>query len=153
MKLGALPIICVLAGALLLLENYGYIPEVHRFWPLLILIVGTGFIFLFWERGRQDPALLGTGVYLVLFSIYAQINNFISWKTVATTWPLFIAFLGISFISIPVVSGRNRPALGIGVGLILLSLVFLIVFSVDYRLWPVSLIAFGFCIWLVRRIK
>lgn len=92
--------ICIIFGIGLLLENYGIVPGVHKAWPIFPLFVGLGLNMLFFKRKRSDSTVLGMGVFLTLFSLLAFFYNFTTWKYIIHTWPLFIGFVGVSFLAV-----------------------------------------------------
>jgi hypothetical protein len=147
----ALAVLSILSGVLLLLDAYGYLNGIYKLWPAFPLILGIGLFLLFFQKHRQEVALLGIGAYLVCASIFFFYLNFTSWAILADAWPLFIGFLGISFLA-PVVLGRKRRIFTpIALFLIFLCAVFILVISVDSKLWPISLILFGICLLLIGR--
>ena len=140
-----------LVGVLLLLGNYNVIPKLDRLWPVFPLFLGSGLGLLYFNRGRKDLVALGLGVFLVCFSILAFYYNFTSWAAISSTWPLFLGFAGISFLVVAYF-GNSRPIVFlIGIFLCFLCLVFILVFTVDLRLWPISLVLLGICIFIIRR--
>ncbi len=144
-----LAIFSIISGLLLLGENYGLLPAVHKLWPLASGALGIGFLLLY-RRKKLESLLVGIGTYLICFSILALICNFTSWLILKDTWPLFISFLGISMLCIFIFAKRHILYFSIGSSLIMLSLVFFFVFSVDPLLWPLSLILFGISIILLN---
>jgi hypothetical protein len=137
-----LAVVIIVAGAALSLENIGVISGVSRLWPGFILILGTGFCILFFERGKNDLALLWLGTALNLLGLFFFYLNYSSWKHMATLWPLFLGIAGVSFLVL-YGCGRARFFLFLATALIMLSAVFYLVFGVSLTLWPLSLVAFG----------
>ncbi len=144
-----LAIFSIISGLLLIGENYGILPPVHKLWPLASGALGAGFLLLYRKR-KLETLLIGIGTYLICFSALALICNFTSWGILKETWPLFIGFLGISLLSIFFFGRRHFLYFSIGSGLIMLSVVFFFVFTVDPLLWPLSLILFGLTILFVN---
>lgn len=140
---------CVISGLLLLGENYGALPAVHNLWPIASGTLGVGFLLLY-RRRKLESLLVGIGTYLICFSILALVCNFTSWRILKDTWPLFIAFLGISLLCIFLFANRHFLYLLLGSVLIMLALTFFFVFSVDPKLWPLSLILFGISVILLN---
>lgn len=149
-----LAIFSIISGLLLLGENYGLLPAVHNFWPFASGALGIGFLLLY-RKKKLESLLVGIGTYLICFSILALICNFTSWRILKDTWPLFISFLGISMLCIFLFAKKQFLYFSLGSSLIMLSLVFFFVFSVDPLLWPLSLILFGISVILLNyfRIK
>ena len=149
----ALGAFSILAGLLVLGENYGLIPAVHKvFWPIVTGALGYGFILLY-RQGRGDGVLVGTGTYILAFSVLAVALNFTSWGMLRWLWPLFVGFLGLSLLAVYIAVHRDVLYLAFGLGFISLCLVFFFVFSVDPWLWPISLVFFGLTILLVNILK
>jgi len=146
-----LAILCIISGSILLFESYGYFKGIYLFWPVFPLIMGIGFFLLFFRKNRQDSALLGIGAYLVLVSMLFFFLNFTSWSILANIWPLFIGFLGLSFLA-PIIWARERGVfIPIAFFLLFLCGAFLLVFTIDTRLWPISLVLLGICLLLIGK--
>lgn len=145
-----LAVLAICTGLILLLEGYGYLSGIYRLWPLFPFILGTGFIFLF-LRNRSDTTIVVVGTYLVCASILFFVLNFTTWALLADLWPLFIGFLGLSFLTAVIWGGKRGVFILISFFLILLCGVFLLVFTVDSRLWPITLVLFGACLLLIGR--
>lgn len=144
-----LAIFSIISGLLLLGENYGLLPAIHNLWPFASGTLGIGFLLLY-RKKKLESLLVGIGTYLICFSVLALICNFTSWRILKDTWPLFIAFLGISMLCIFFFAKRQFLYFSLASGLIMLSLVFFFVFSVDPMLWPLSLILFGISVILLN---
>lgn len=145
-----LSILFILTGVILLLESYGYADGIYRLWPIFPFILGTGFILLF-LRNRSDIALLIIGTFLACTSILFFIFNFTTWRALADFWPLFIGFLGLSLLAPVLWGGKRGIFIPLAFFLILLCGAFILVFTVDTRLWPVSLILSGICLLLIGK--
>lgn len=146
-----LAILCILSGCILLLESYGYLSGIYRIWPVFPLILGIGFCLLFFRKNRNDAALLGIGIYLVCVSVLFFFLNFTSWGVLTDIWPLFIGFLGFSFLA-PIIWAQKRGVfIPIAFFLLFLCGAFLLVFTVDIRLWPISLVLLGICLLLIGK--
>jgi hypothetical protein len=146
-----LAIISIICGALMLLNTYEYLHGVWKLWPVFPLIVGAGLCLLYFKKQRFEIVLLGIGTYFICISFFFLFLNYTSWNILTDAWPLFIGFLGLSFLA-PVVFGKKRGIfIFIALFLIFLSLVFILAFSADSKLWPVSLVLFGICLLLVGR--
>ncbi len=149
-RYNVLAFLCIIIGSLLLLENYGYISGVYNIWPVFPLTFGIGLYMLYKDRGGRDSLLLAMGIYLIQFSVLAFYENYTSWTTMSYLWPFFVGFLGVSFLSIYISTGRGIIFFHLAVFLIGLCVVFFLIFSVDYRLWPISLVLFGISILLIK---
>lgn len=115
-----------------------------RLWPLLAMLLGGGLIGIFFSRDRRGAPIFASGVYFICFSALALYCNFTSWSSLSRLWPLFIAFLGISLISVFFVTRRHhRMSLLAGLLLVSCALVFFFVFTIDQRLWWIVFILTG----------
>jgi len=149
-RYNVLALLCIGIGALLMLENYGYISGIYPLWPVFPLIIGIGLYMLFMDRGKRDFVALAMGVYFVQFSVLAFYENYTTWASMSYLWPFFVGFLGVSFLSIYISTGKGKIFFHLAVFLIGLCIVFFLVFSVDPRLWPISLVLFGISILLIK---
>lgn len=146
-----LAILCIISGSILLFESYGYFEGIYRIWPVFPLIMGIGFLLLFFQKSGHDSALLGIGTYLVLVSALFFFLNFTSWSILANIWPLFIGFLGLSFLAPIIWAGKRGVFILIAFFLLFLCGAFLLVFTIDTRLWPISLVLLGICLLLIGK--
>jgi len=87
----AIGALLILAGAMLLLENQGFldIGPIWRFWPLIV--VGFGALKLFRAESRAEQS---SGVWIVLIGIWLLVSVLHLWGLgFRDTWPaVFIAF-------------------------------------------------------------
>ncbi len=144
-----LAIVIIAAGAALTLENMGIVSGASRLWPAFVLILGTGFLILFFKRGKNDLALLFLGTILLLLGVFFFYLNFTTWAKMATLWPIFLGIAGSGFLTM-YLSSRVHLFLFLSVALIMLAGVFYIVFGISLTLWPMSLVAFGVSLLLVN---
>jgi hypothetical protein len=145
--------IFMIAGMLLLAENFEYIGNVGRLWPLTITISGIALVIAGRGRGNYGRGMIGSGVYLLLTSALFFYLNLTSWTLMADCWPLFVGFLGASIFASGAGGRRKGPLLFLSLFLILLSLAFFLIFSVDPKLWPTSLLFLGFSFLFLGRTK
>jgi len=131
---GRLGLLLTFIGTVLAFDSLVNI-EMHKFWPLLIFVLGVGFIGIYIRRSRREAMYIGIGTYLIGFSGLALYCNFTSWISLATFWPLFIGILGLSF-TFGYFFGNRSPFLILS-GLLALSLtiVFFFVFGLGQQLW------------------
>lgn len=134
-------------------DSFFDIHIINRLWPVLITILGIGFLGIFIKRGKHEAAYLGTGVYLTGFSALALFCNFSSWGKLATYWPVFILFLGISFIGPFLFDRSKRLVLLIGLLLSSVAVVFYFIFNVSGTLWWTSFIFTGLSVLIAERAK
>jgi hypothetical protein len=144
-----LAIVLMAAGAVLTLENMRIISGASKQWPAFLIILGIGFEILFFERKRNDLAILWLGTALILLGIFFFYLNYTSWMKMVKLWPLFLEIAGASFFVL-YVKGRISIFLFLAVALLMLGAVFYLVFGVSLMLWPLSLVAFGISLLLVN---
>jgi len=132
----------VFAGAVITLENFGILHGISGHWPILLALVGVGFILLFFQRQQLDPVLLWLGTFLAILSVFFYYLNLTAWSRLANQWPGFLGVAGVSFLSIAV---AHRNPLYAALALVFLGLFVILglVFSVSTRLWPLSFVVFG----------
>ncbi len=146
-----LAIFLILTGILVTLENYGLIHNVSRHWPVLLLFMGGGFLLLFFDRGRADPVLLWLGAFQVLLGVFFYFLNAISWRSLASLWPVFLGVVGFSFLLVAVFS-KKMLYIYLAGGFIILFIIFTLVFSISSRLWPLSFVVFGISLLIIEYI-
>jgi len=86
----------LLAGAALLLENFGVteIGPLWRFWPLIL--IGLGIARISNAASRREE---GAGIWLLLLGIWFTISIFhVGGLTFGDTWPAIFIALGVSMI-------------------------------------------------------
>jgi hypothetical protein len=116
---------------------------VYKLWPVIILILGIGLVGIFAKRKASGDIFLAAGEYLICFSGLAFYCNFTSWKNMSEIWPLFIAFLGIVFVTLFVLHSKKRFLLLLGLLHLSLSIFFFLVFSLTGQLWWTIFILVG----------
>ena len=138
----------IIAGMVLVLENFALLRGVSKFWPGLILITGSGFILLFFSRQRRDPALIWLGSFMALLSVFFLCLNNTAWDTLSYLWPVFLGVVGVSFLVTSIfVKGRTYAYLAVFFISVFLALYF--VFTVSLKLWPLSLVLFGISLLII----
>lgn len=145
--------LCFIVGSLLLAQNMGWIGNVGQGWPLTVTLAGVALIIGGVGRGRYGKGAIGAGVYLLLTSGLFMYLNITSWNMMADLWPLFIGFLGVSIFASGVGGRRNRVIIFLSVFFVLVSLSFFLIFTIDPKLWPVSLFCLGLSLIFLGRIK
>jgi hypothetical protein len=147
-----LGILSIGVGVLLFLEQLDILTGVHKLWPIFPAFVGSGLVLLFFRRSRHDLLLLGMGAYLLVASAVFFICNFTSWSFLSQAWPLFVALLGLVSVLASAFAGKTRRVLWLsGLFLIIVAFVLFLVFTVNAKLWPISLVLFGTWVLLVTR--
>jgi hypothetical protein len=139
----------IITGIDLTLENFHIIAGVSRLWPVLVLVLGVGFLLLFFERGKRDPVLVWLGTFLTLLSALFLYLNYASWSLMQSLWPFFLGITGVSFLS-AYFTDRNSVYMYMAIALIMLFLAFYLVFSISLLLWPLSLVVFGISLLVVN---
>ena len=132
----------ILIGVLVTLENFQVIGCVSEHWPLLLIVVGLGFLMLFYQRQRSDAVLLWLGSFLSILALFCYYLNFTAWSRLARLWPIFLGIVGLSFLVLGI--DMRRPLyLYFAGAFIALFVILMLVFSVSTRLWPMSFVVFG----------
>ncbi|MGA2506152.1 MAG: hypothetical protein ABSF80_01580 [Chitinispirillaceae bacterium] len=137
-----LALVFIAAGTALTLENIGVVRGASKLWPGFVLILGAGFLILFFDRRKNDLALLFLGTIISLLGVFFFFLNYTAWSKMATLWPVFLGIAGAGFLAMYLVS-RARLFLFLFVALTMLAGVFYLVFGISLILWPLSLVAFG----------
>lgn len=132
----------VFAGVIVTLENFHILRGISQHWPVLLALVGGGFILLYFQRQQGDLVLLWLGSFLIALSAFFYYLNLTAWSRLATQWPGFLGVVGVSFLSIAI---AKRLPLYAALALVFLALFVILglVFSVSTRLWPISFVVFG----------
>ena len=143
--------ILIIGGILVTFENYGVITGVTKHWPILVLVNGSGFILLFFQKERSDLALLWIGSFMCLVSILFYYLNFTGWRELVSLWPVFLGVVGFSFLSVAI-WGRNPMYYYFAIAFIGLFVTFSLVFSISTRLWPMSLAVFGLSLLIIQQV-
>ncbi len=135
-----LAVLFILTGALLTLENIGQISGISVHWPFFLLLLGSGFVMLFFEK--RDIVMIWLGSFILLLGLFFYFLNFTEWTRLATLWPVFLGIAGFSFMATGFVS-TGRLYYFFAIFFIALFLVFTLVFTISPILWPVSFVIFG----------
>jgi hypothetical protein len=147
-SIALLAVILITAGALVTLENFSLINGISRHWPLLLIILGTGFTILFFRRERQDIAMIWLGSFIALLGLFFYNLNFTGWNRLAHDWPVFLAVIGMSFLLVSVFR-PNMIYVMSALSFITLFLIFFLVFTVSSKFWPLSLLLLGVDLFLI----
>jgi hypothetical protein len=87
-----------LAGGLLLLWNFGYLPQPGRLWPLPVIVAGLAALYMAWPRGHSDRWII-PGMILALGGCVALLmNTVLSGQSLARIWPAFMLVTGLSLV-------------------------------------------------------
>lgn len=143
-----LAILLIAASLILLSETLGFFSGIYKIWPILPALLGGGFILIFMNKGKVEIPMMGIGVLLMLSSILFFYLNYTSWSTLINLWPLFIGFVGISF-GVCSLYTRLKVFKYLSLGLVSLSITFLLIFSISYKFWPISITLLGLSFLLI----
>jgi hypothetical protein len=122
-------------GILLAIDSLVKQAFIYKLWPLLVTVLGIGFIGIYIRRCRREAIYIGIGVYIIGFSALALYCSLTSWSSLGTLWPVFIGLMGLSFL-FGYIFGNRRPALLLG-GLLFLTLavLFYSLFGLKSQVW------------------
>ncbi len=132
----------IFLGMILLLENLNIINGAWMIWPLLQLILGVGFILLYFRTRKSDLVMLGLGSFITTNSIFFFYLNMTSWFLLTYLWPVFIVLLGLTFLACWLPS-RKRVLLYLSMLFIALGISFILIFAISALLWPITLVLTG----------
>ena len=150
-SINVLAAVFVIAGVVLTLENVGLVSGIARLWPLLIIVLGLGFLGLFSQKGRDDLVLAWLGTFSIGLGTLFVYLNYAGWGRISGLWPVFLALVGVSF-AVLVFFSSNRVFAWSAVLFISLFIVFYLVFSISLSLWPLSLVIFGLCLFWISSV-
>lgn len=144
--------ILILIGVLLGVDSFIGSTVFLNLWPILVLVLGLGFIGIFSKGRRKGFTYLVIGIYMILFTALALYCNFTTWSILNKFWPIFIMFLGVAFIIICFANKSHKIMFFAGLLLIFLAIYFYAIFSITTNAWWSIFILAGICI-LLSRIK
>lgn len=145
----------ILAGVVLLLRSFGFLPRLAALWPVVLILTGMTLLYLVIVLKRGPESYVFLGMILGLGGIVLFLMN-----TVLTTvgmeriWPIFMTVTGVSLFFYGMKKhGDARISLTVpGVSIVLLSFVFL-PFSLEWMSqsfsafvadwWPILFIVLG----------
>jgi hypothetical protein len=132
---GRLGVMLACMGAVLAIDTLTDLTFIYRLWPLVVTVLGVGFIGIYVRRARREAVYIGVGVYLVGFSGLALYCSLTTWAALASLWPVFIALMGASFVFGYFFGDRHPAMLLAGLLSISLAALFYTLFSLNQRLW------------------
>jgi hypothetical protein len=94
-------IVLLIIGVVFLLTNLGffYVEDVHRFWPVILIVIGAAKALGYSRWGYGGPRLLwGGGLMVVGGMLLAHNFGYIHGNVWQIIWPMWLIFLGISFL-------------------------------------------------------
>lgn len=136
-------------GLIFALESLAGYSHLVKLWPLIIASMGAGFIGIYHKRERRESLFLGVGVNLIFLSLFFLYCNFNSWGIVASLWPLFIMFPGLTFLLVYIFQDHSKLYLLLGLTLLSISIVFFLVFSLSAQLWWTIFFFLGISFFLI----
>jgi uncharacterized integral membrane protein len=147
-------VIVALAGGLLLLANFGYLPQAGALWPVPVILAGLIFLYLAWPLKRSDRWII-PGMVLTLGGIVLLLmNTVLQAQSIGRIWPIFMLVTGVSLVPYGFRKhGSARVAIVVpGLFISILALVF-IPFSFHHteggfaafvrQWWPLILVILG----------
>lgn len=147
-------VLLILAGGLLMLWTFGYLPRFTALWPVFFILLGLFFLYLVFFRNASETYTF-PGMLMSLGGLYSLLgSSFMSAGYLLQIWPVFMAIAGVSIIPYALLKqGHARIALLVsGVAIVFLSVIFLF-FSLHliterfshaaYLAWPVLLVILG----------
>ena len=143
-----LALLFIIVGTLITLENFNVINGITKHWAVFLLITGSGFTLLFFQRNKADLVLLWLGTFVFILGIFCYYLNFSSWGRLSVLWPFFLGIVGLSFLSIGLFS-KIPLFIYFAMSFLALFAVFSLVFSISYKLWPMSIVVFGISLLLL----
>lgn len=91
-------------GIYLFIDSFGFLnPDVHFFWPVVLITTGLAFLMSFVNRPNDFAlllpavALVGIGVLFLLTNL-GVIYSFEVWESVEKFWPVLLIVLGLYLI-------------------------------------------------------
>ncbi|MCS7230175.1 MAG: DUF5668 domain-containing protein [Candidatus Kryptonium sp.] len=91
-------------GIYLFIDSFELLnPEIHFFWPVLLIVTGLSFFMSFVNRPQEYalllPAVMLTGLgTLFLLTNVGVIYSFEFWENFEKFWPVLLILLGLYFI-------------------------------------------------------
>ena len=142
-------IVLMVVGAVLLALNLsGY--RFHEFWPLIFIGLGIYFIVLF-LTDRSNYGVLMPASIMTVIGIMFQYASLEGWWTMRTIWPFFLIGPGLGFFLMYWFGKKESGLLIPGYILTGLGIVFLLIASEGWYLWPALLIIAGILMLLRHR--
>lgn len=141
-SLTAMAALFMVTGVVLTLENFKIVAGISLHWPLVVIVMGTGFTLLYFQGERRDAALVWIGTFLLQVGLFFYYLNFTSWADMARLWTVFLGIVGSCFL-ITTIATKNKVFLYISIFFVAVFGALWLVFSVSFKLWPLSMVVFG----------
>lgn len=142
-------IVLIIVGIVLLVLNisgYGF----HEFWPVLFIGLGLYFVVLF-LTDRSNYGLLMPASILTIMGIMFQYAAIEGWWSMRMLWPFFLIGPGLGFFLMYWFGKKESGLLIPGYILTGIGIVFLLISSEGWYLWPILLIIAGILMLLRHR--
>lgn len=143
-------LVLIIVGIAFLILNTANIAW-QKFWPLILIAGGIGFIALFLHDRKNYGVLMPASILIVVGGILT-VGTWFGWENMNTLWPLFIAAPGLGFFAMyafgPHEDGLLFPA-SILTGI---AGVFVLIEYGKGEYWPALLILVGLIL-ILRRSK
>ncbi len=138
----------VILGALFLIFNLSNL-SLRDLWPVIFIALGLYFVVLFAIDRKDYGVLMPASIFLVMGAMfqYCQIEG---WWMMRVLWPLFLVGPGLGFFLLYYFGKRESGLLIPGYILTGLGVLFILIESEGWYLWPILLIVAG-AIMLLRR--
>ncbi|MDP8217217.1 MAG: hypothetical protein P9M03_00630 [Candidatus Theseobacter exili] len=146
-------LLLIVIGLLLAADSFLRLNFFYKLWPLIVAVLGIGFIGIYLRQKAGGGIYLAVGEYLVCFSGLAIYCNFTSWHDLMFLWPLFIVYLGIVSVTFFFIDKEKHILLLIGLLLVSLGGFFLLIFSVSVQYWWSIFILVGLSFLISGKIK
>ena len=144
----------LVSGGVLLLWNFGYLPQPGRLWPVPVLVAGLFFLYMAWPRRQSDRWII-PGMVLTLGGLtFLLANTVLAGESLQRIWPIFMLITGISLIPYGLRKKDSaRPAVIVPAAFISILALFFLPFSLHRQdgglvafvrqWWPIILVALG----------
>lgn len=152
-SVGRLGVLLTVVGVLLAVDSMADLAVIYKFWPLLIGLLGGGFLGIYVRRARREASYAAVGVFLLGVSAIILYCSFTSWSELLVLWPFFITALGVALCFGYPLGGRTPVLLLAGLLLVSLSAVLFFVLIVNPRLWWIVLVLVGASFLIYDRVR
>lgn len=144
----------LVAGGVLLLWNFGYLPQPGKWWPVLVLVMGLFFLYMAWPRKHSDTWIIPGMVLTLGGLVFLLSNTVLEGESLQRIWPLFMLVTGISLVPYALrKKGASRTAVIVPAAFISFLALFFLPFSLHReqgglvsfvrQWWPMILVVLG----------
>ena len=140
----------VILGVLFLVFNLSSL-SLRDLWPVFFIALGLYFVILFAIDRKDYGVLMPASIFLVMGGMfqYCQIEG---WWMMRILWPLFLIGPGVGFFLLYFFGKKESGLLIPAYILSGLGVLFFLIESEGWYLWPILLIAAGAILLLRRRV-